>query len=303
MPSSQKTILIIMSIIFSAGVTPIIIRITQEQGMPSLVIVFIRLWIVSLGLTPIIWRYYQKELFTLTKKQILLGAMAGFWLAINLLMLFFGLEYTSVLITSVLRRTTPLWIIVPEILLLGAIFTRRIWLSLGLSIIGVALITLGGSGAIETGSQPLLGAGMAIFSAICFGIYLLIGRRLNNTIPTLLYSWLAFLSAAIVITVFVIATQTPILGYSVSGYLWTLVVTFLAQILGQMVINLGLQRFSATAMAIILQVGVVLSGVIALFTFNEIPTLWQSVGSVMVIIGIILATIEQNNRKVVTETS
>ncbi len=159
MPSTQKTVLIVLSIIFSAGVTPIIIRITQEQGMPSLVIVFIRLWIVSLGLTPIIWRHYQKELFALSKKQILLGAMAGFWLAINLLMLFFGLEYTSVLITSVLRRTTPLWIITPEILLLGAVFTRRIWLSLGLSIIGVVLITLGGGGVIETGSQPLLGAG------------------------------------------------------------------------------------------------------------------------------------------------
>ncbi len=127
---------------------------------------------------------------------------------------------------------------------------------------------------------------------------MLIGRRLNNTIPTLLYSWLAFLSAAIVITVFVIGTQTPILGYSISGYLWTLVVTFLAQILGQMVINLGLQRFSATAMAIILQVSVVMSAVIALFLFSEIPTLWQIIGSVMVIVGVILATIEQNNRRV-----
>ena len=303
MPSSQKTTLIVLSIIFSAGITPIIIRITQDQGIPSLVIVFIRLWIVSLGLTPIIWRRYQRELFALSKKQILMGAIAGFWLAINLLMLFYGLEYTSVLITSVLRRTTPLWIIVPEILLLGAVFTGRIWLSLALSIVGVVLISLGGGGAIETGSQPLIGAGMAIFSAICFGIYLLIGRQLNNTMPTLLYSWLAFLSAAIVITIFVMTTQTPILGYSISGYLWTLNVTFLAQILGQMVINVGLQRFSATAMAIILQVGVVLSGIIALFTFNEIPTLWQSIGSVMVIVGIILATIEQNNRKTVIETS
>lgn len=303
MPSSQKTTLIVLSIIFSAGITPIIIRITQDQGIPSLVIVFIRLWIVSLGLTPIIWRRYQRELFALSKKQILMGAIAGFWLAINLLMLFYGLEYTSVLITSVLRRTTPLWIIVPEILLLGAVFTRRIWLSLALSIVGVVLISLGGGGAIETGSQPLLGASMAIASAICFGIYLLIGRRLNNAMPTLLYSWLAFLSAAIVITIFVMTTQTPILGYSISGYLWTLNVTFLAQILGQMVINVGLQRFSATAMAIILQVGVVLSGIIALFTFNEIPTLWQSIGSVMVIVGIILATIEQNNRKIVIETS
>lgn len=299
MPSSQKTILIVLSILISSGVTPIIIRITQDQGMPSLVIVFIRLWIVSLGLTPIVWIRYRQQLLSLSKKQILFGIFAGFWLAINLLMFFWGLEFTSVLITSVLRRTTPLWIITPEILLLGAVFTRRIWLSLGLSIIGVILITLGAGGIIETGSQPLLGAGAAIASAISFGIYLLIGRKLNNAMPTILYSWLAFLSAAIIITVFILVSQTPVLGYSASGYLWTLAVTFLAQIMGQMVINLGLQRFSATAMAIILQVSVVLSVIIAVLLFSEIPTIWQIIGSVMVIIGVILATIEQSNRKVI----
>ncbi|GAB5493132.1 MAG: DMT family transporter [Phototrophicaceae bacterium] len=299
MPSSQKTILIVLSILISSGVTPIIIRITQDQGMPSLVIVFIRLWIVSLGLTPIVWIRYRQQLLSLSKKQILFGIFAGFWLAVNLLMFFWGLEFTSVLITSVLRRTTPLWIITPEILLLGAVFTRRIWLSLGLSIIGVILITLGAGGIIETGAQPLLGAGAAIASAISFGIYLLIGRKLNNAMPTILYSWLAFLSAAIIITVFILVSQTPVLGYSASGYLWTLAVTFLAQIMGQMVINLGLQRFSATAMAIILQVSVVLSVIIAVLLFSEIPTIWQIIGSVMVIIGVILATIEQSNRKVI----
>ena len=88
MPSSQKTILIVLSILISSGVTPIIIRITQDQGMPSLVIAFIRLWLVSLGLMPIVWTRYRQQLLSLSKKQILFGIFAGFWLAINLLMFF-----------------------------------------------------------------------------------------------------------------------------------------------------------------------------------------------------------------------
>jgi drug/metabolite transporter (DMT)-like permease len=143
----------------------------------------------------------------------------------------------------------------------------------------------------------MLGAMMACFGAICLGIYLLIGRRLSNKMPSLLYSWLVFLGAAVVSTFFMLITRTPMTGYPLSGYVWTLVVTFLAQVMGHMVINLGLQRFSATAMAIVLQMGVVMSAVLAAFVFHEIPTLVQGLGSVLVIIAVILATMEQNRRK------
>lgn len=297
MQSAYKTAFVVFNIVFAAGVTPILIRYAQGAGVPSLVIVFIRLWLVTIALFPLIWIRYKEELFALTRRQIMLITLGGFWSALNLLMLFFALEYTSVLITSVLRRTTPLWIILPEIFLLGAVFSRRIWWSLLITFIGAILIALAGNSAIELGSQPLLGAGIAIFGAICFGIYLLIGRQLTNAMPSLLYSWSVFLSASVFITIFVLITQTPIFGYSTSGYLWALAVTFVAQVMGQLGILIGLQRFSATAMAIIVQVGVVVSAIIAVFTFNEIPTLWQLVGSLLVIVGVILATIEQNERK------
>jgi len=292
MPSRQ-TIGVLGIIIFSSSVTPIAIRITQAQGIPSMIIVLIRLWLVSLGLFPIIWTRYRQALFRLTRRDYLLSAAAGFWLALNLFMLFLALEYTSVLVTSVLRRTTPLWIILPEVFLLGAIFSRRIWFSLGLTLAGVVLVAAGGLNAIEGGSQPLLGAGMATFGALCFGIYLLIGRRMSDEMPTLLYSWLVFVSAALVTTFFVQITHTPVLGYSLSSYIWTLIVTFLAQFLGHIFINIGLQRISATAMGIILQVGVVVSAVIALFVFGEIPSSLQLIGSVLVIMGVLLATQEQ----------
>ena len=48
--------------IFSAAVTPIAIRITQNEGVPSLVIVLIRLWLVSLALLPWIWLRYRREI-------------------------------------------------------------------------------------------------------------------------------------------------------------------------------------------------------------------------------------------------
>ena len=195
--------------------------------------------------------------------------------------------------TSVLRRTTPMWIVLPEIVIFGVIFSRRFWFSLVATIVGVVMVGLGGLSAIEAGSDPLLGAGMALFGSVCFGIYLLIGRQLNNAMPPLLYSFLVFLSAAIVTSVFVGATKTPVTGYPMSSYLWAIVVTVMAQIFGHIVMNLALQTYTATAMAIVLQVAVVVSAVTALFMFGEFPSLAQIFGSALVVYGVVVATIEQ----------
>lgn len=293
----RRRLLIILTMIFSAAVTPIAIRITQSEGVPSLVIVLIRLWLVSLALLPWILTRYRREISSLTARQIALSGISGFWLALNLLLLFVSLEYTSVLMTSLLRRTTPLWIVLPEILIFGVVFSRRFWLSLPLTLIGVALVGLGGLSAIEAGSDPLLGGALALIGSLCFGAYLLIGRQLNNLIPPLLYSFLVFFSAAVVTSVFVAFSGTPVTGYSARGYLWVVIVTILAQAMGHLLMNLALQHFTATALAIILQIAVVGSAVIALLLFGEVPSLVQIIGSALVIYGVVIATIEQRQAR------
>lgn len=293
----RRRLLIILTMIFSAAVTPIAIRITQSEGVPSLVIVLIRLWLVSIALLPWIWLRYRRELLGLKKRQALLAGISGFWLALNLLLLFVSLEYTSVLMTSLLRRTTPMWIILPEILIFGVVFSRRFWLSLALTLAGVAMVGFGGLSAIEAGSDPLLGGALALIGSFCFGAYLLIGRKLNNDIPPMLYSFLVFFSAALVTTVFVAGSGTQVTGYSAQGYLWTVIVTILAQAMGHLIMNLALQFLTATAMSIVLQVAVVGSAVIALFLFGEVPSLIQIVGSALVIYGVVVATIEQTQAR------
>ncbi len=293
----DKRAIIMLTLVFSAGVTPIAIRIAQGEGIPSLVIVLLRLWLVSLGLLPLVRTRYRQELARLTRRQALLAGLAGFWLALNLLLLFVSLEYTSVLMTSLLRRTTPMWIVLPEILIFGVVFSRRFWISLVITLVGVALVGLGGLTAIQAGSDPLLGGALALVGSFCFGAYLLIGRQLNNLIPPLLYSFLVFLSAAVCVSLAVAATGTPVIGYSLEAYFWTLVVTILAQVLGHLGMNLALQFLRATALAILLQVGVVVSAVIALLLFGEVPSVVQVAGSALVIYGVVVATYEQTRAR------
>ncbi|MCY4145079.1 MAG: DMT family transporter [Chloroflexi bacterium] len=293
----DKRAIIMLTLVCSAGLTPIAIRIAQSEGIPSLIIVLLRLWLVSLGLLPLVWTRYRPDLLRLTRRQALLSSLAGFWLALNLLLLFVSLEYTSVLMTSLLRRTTPMWIALPEILIFGVAFSRRFWVSLAVTLVGVALVGLGGLTAVQAGSDPLLGGALALVGSFCFGAYLLIGRQLNNLIPPLLYSFLVFFSAAICVSLAVAATGAPVTGYSLEAYLWTLVVTILAQVLGHLGMNLALQFLRATALAILLQVSVVLSAAIALLVFGESPSIAQVAGSALVIGGVIVVTYEQTRAR------
>lgn len=283
-------LLIISIITFAASTTPIAIRYAQDTGVPSLAIVFMRLVISWVLMTPFVWARHSDTLRSLSKQDYAWGMVAGFWLALNLLALFYALEYTSVLVTGILRRTTPIWIILPEILLLGAIFTWRTWIGSAISLVGVVAVTLGAGSAANAGSDPLLGAALALAGSLFIGIYLLIGRKLSRKMPSVLYSWIVFICASLATGLFMLVTRTPITGYSAEGYLWVLVVTILAQYLGHISINLGLKRFSATMMSIILELSVVLGAVIAFFQFAEVPTNVQIMGSAFIIAGVVLSS-------------
>lgn len=290
----KQTLPILFLITFSAGVTPIVIRVTQGQGVPSLAIVFMRLALTVVTMAPYVFRQYRDDLERMSRADWLWGAAAGFWLALNLTALFFSLEYASVFITGIIRRLTPIWVIVPEIVLLGAVFSWRMWTGSVLAVVGVVVVTLGTGGGVSVGTRPLLGVMIAVVGSVCFGMYLLIGRRSSNRIPSLLYSWVVFVFAGVVALVIVLMTRTPLLGYEPVAYLWVGAVTLLAQYVGHLSINMGLKFFSATAMSILLQLSVVLSGVIAFFQFGEVPGTLQLVGSAVLIVGVVLASTEKN---------
>jgi drug/metabolite transporter (DMT)-like permease len=283
-----KAYLILFILIFSAGVGPITIRAAQQAAVPSLYIIAARLLLAAVALTPISLKRYKSELGRLRVREWLLALASGFFLALNLLLLFLSLEYTSVLVTNVLRGTMPLWVIGLEIIFLGAAFSRQVWLGLLLAFAGALLVGFGSAGAIEPGRNPGLGAFLALCGAVSIGLYLLIGRRLSRNLPSLAYSWLVFSAAALIALIAVFVTGTPLAGYSLIGYMWVLVVTFVTQVLGHLAMNMSLHYFPATYVSLALQLAVVVSAALALILFNEIPSLLQIIGSAAILAGVTL---------------
>ncbi len=279
----------VLTVVAAAASAPVAIRFAQSEGLPSLALILIRLWLTSIGLAPwVLWKY-SEQFRRLTSADWGWMLLAGAIHALNLSLLFFSLEFTSVLVSSVLRQTSPLWVLFMEILFLHAAFSRRIWFAVLVTVTGAVLVGFGGAIGLDPGTRPLLGGGLALLNAVMNGVYLLIGRRTRARIGFLPYSWLVFTGAAVVISGVVALTRTPLLGYSMVGYAWAVAVTLIAQIFGHIPINAVLRHFPATLLSMSLQVSVVAAALLAFFTLGEVPAFLQVFGSGLILGGVLAA--------------
>ena len=293
---NSRILVVLALILLAAAIAPIFVRRAQLAGIPSPLLVWLRLALAAAALTPIAWRRERAALRQLRRRELLLALAAGFWLVCNLLLFFAALEYTNVFVTSVLRRTTPLWTALPEVLLLGAVFPRRLWWGIAITMLGGALVAWsGGSGAAGL-SDGQWGALIALVGAACGAFYLLLGRVLSARMPTLVYSWLVFAWGALLSGALLITLGIPLGGHSLAGYVWALSVVVIAQLIGHIGINWSVGKLPATTLSIVMQLSVVLSGLLAWFWLAETPLPGEVLGSAVVLVGVALATLRRPGR-------
>lgn len=283
-------------VIGAAG--PILLRLAQSEGIPSLVIVAFRQIMAVVLLTPFVLACYQQELRQLAPRDLIFGGLTGVVMAVRFVLMFEAFNNTSVLIAGVLNGSGPLWVALTEVLFLKAVFNRRIWLGLFLALMGGTLIGLAGfDGGASLGNNPTLGVLYALSSAALSAFYLNVGRVIRSRVSFWPYLWLVFLFAGIASVIGTIAAGMPLTGYSVEGYVWMALLTITSQLIGHGAINYALAYVSATFVSITAQMGAVISAFLAFLVFAELPGALQITGSIIVVAGVTLATAGSKTRR------
>ena len=277
----------ITMLLLSAAGVPVLIRMAQAEGVPSISIISLRLVLSTVLLAPFAFRRHGAVIRTLTGRQWVLIFLAGAFHALGLYFLFFALEATTLMVNGVLRRLSPIFAILIETIFLGAVFSRRIWIGTLATLLGMALVVFGAVEAIDAGPRPLLGAVLSIGSAVTMAIYLSIGRGIRTEIPFLAYTWVLFLGATLVSIVVVVMFDSPLIGFTPYAYLTVFFVAIGAQILGHMPANYAVRHFPATLISLMLQFAVVISAILGFVIYAEIPNALQIVGSLIMVAAII----------------
>ncbi|MCY4062818.1 MAG: DMT family transporter [Chloroflexi bacterium] len=291
-----RAYIVILIAIVATSSAAILIRLALDEDMPPLLIACARLLIATAALTPIVLRNYRERLARLSSDELKLIALAGICLAVHFTAWVTSLQFTTVLVSVVIVSTGPIWVAILEVTFLRIRLSRLVVMGLLVALTGGVLIGIPLNGALEAGQAgenfeaTAAGALLSLVGALTVSVYMLIGRKLRTKLPVIPYVWLVY-GVATASTVIVIGvTSTPVSGFRPQGYLVLLAMGLVPQLLGHSSLNYLLEYFPAAMVSMFSQLEPIGSAILAVIIFQELPPGKQIIGSLIIIIGVILAS-------------
>lgn len=198
-----------------------------------------------------------------------------------------SLEYTSIAHSLALVYTAPIFVALFSWIYLQERLPLHKWAGILVVVAGVGVLT---------GFEPtfdrrmLIGDLLAVGSAICFGIYSVVGRRLRNRYTLFAYAGTVYAAAAF----WLVPVAT--FHFSPSGYTATAVASVVALgalplALGHTLYNAALRRVSATYVNLIATQEVTGGILLGALLLGEIPTATSIVGALITLAGIVLVVL------------
>lgn len=280
--------------VFAVSTAAIFIRLAQADGAPSLVLAAARMSVAALALTPAALLRHRAELRRIALDDLKWALVAGLVLGVHFATWISSLEYTSVVNSVTLVTTAPLWVALASPLVLKESISRRAAIGIALALAGGVVVGLSGdAGAPPTRHDPLLGNGLALVGAWAAAIYFMLGRRLRARLSVVLYTWLVYGTAAILLVIAVIVGGLQVSGFPADTYLWMVLLGLVPQLIGHSSLNFALGYFPAAYVSLTVLGEPIGSGLLAIVFLAEWPVPLQLAGAVLVLIGIALATLER----------
>lgn len=152
----------------------------------------------------------------ISPKDLALCALAGALnvaVSMGLINVSLSIPDSSAAVTAVLFSCNPVFVSLFAALIEGERIGPRKVVSLLLGISGTVLISLK---SLMGGSGGFLSPALAILSAIVFGLYTVIGKRVSGRIGSLRMNGYAFLTGSLLLVPFLLATGRPLFAFDLS---------------------------------------------------------------------------------------
>ncbi len=321
----MRDYLVLLCGVLIASSAAIMIRFAQADGMASLTIAAGRLTLAAVILTVPAMRRGSRREHHWRPRFVVAAASAGAFLALHFAAWITSLEHTSVASSVALVATNPVWVAIVSHFFLRERVGKAGVIAVMLTLAGS--VVLGVSGWVaEFGLGPavrgelslaeavlrqtsLRGDLLALLGAIAASAYLLIGRRSRAAGALIRYIWIAYATAAVLLWMAVVFTDTPATGYPVRAYLMVVGLGLGPQLLGHGAFNYAVRRLSATVVAVAIVGEPIGSAVLAFLLLGErlvsVPLVAgdlrvavpiQLVGLMILVVGIVLAAYDEQRR-------
>lgn len=274
-----------MIIVGILGISLSSIFVKYSTAPSAVTAAFRLLWTVIL-MSPVVFskKAVRGELFRTKGKTALLCSLSGLFLAVHFVLWFESLHHTTVASSTTIVCTEVIWVSLGYCLFMKGSLSKKALLCIGITLIGSVFIAW--SDAISY--THLAGDLLALLAAIAVAVYMLIGRYVRKSTSTTINTYIVYVSCAIVLVIMCAFQKTSLLGYGISPVVVGFLLAVFSTILGHSIFSWCLKYFSPSFVSASKLCEPVVSAIFALFLFNEIPTLLQFFGAVLIIGGNLL---------------
>ena len=294
-------LLVLLFGILTISTGSVLIRYAQAYA-PSLVIAAVRMILATLTLAPLALTRQRGELRVLTRAELGLAGLSGFFLALHFALWITSLEYTSVASSVVFVTSTPLWVAILSPFILKEPISRQVLIGMALALIGGVIIGLSDACTMQGWrltcpdiaeffqGRAILGDLLALGGALAAAFYVLIGRRLRLKYSLVTYIFLVYGGAAVVLGLSMLASGDSPLGYPPVAYLWFGLIALLPQLLGHSSFNWALGYVSAAFVSVALLCEPIGAILLAYIFLGEAPSPLKLFGAILILTGITIAS-------------
>lgn len=276
--------------LFLAAIGLIAMRHAQQEGLPSQVIVLIRLALGALVFTPLALPRHLPRIRRMPRRVWQLLLLASICFCVDLLLFTEAIKYVNILLATVIVSLMPLITALMERYLLRTPLGRSMYVGIALAMLGGFVVAFGsGSGNSYLGPQPLKGAVFALLSAVSACTYLIVGRTLRTRIPMLPYTWMLFTLTALIALIAVIPSINTAGSWSLQGVTWALVATAVSQLGAHPAFIFAIGTLSPTLVSIASQSIILFGSVLAFLFLRQIPGSPEILGGLVILAGVMFA--------------
>ncbi len=265
--------------ILCIGLSAIFVKLA---GVPGIVSGFYRVLIAALILVPL---WLARGAQAPARRVVALIVLGGIFFGLDLALWNTALLMTSAAQATLLANNAPLWVGLGALILFKEKLTRIYWLGLLLALAGMVLVARPAAGS---GFSLDAGSLMAIAASMLYAAYLLTTQRVRSTTTTVTFMTLSVVSSSVLLFGLGVAANAPFTGYPLSSWLALLGLGLISQVGGWLSINYALGHLPATQVSVSLLGQVLVTTLIAIPLFGEIPLPIQIVGGALVLAGIYL---------------
>jgi len=297
MRTLNKPTLMLFIGILAVSTASIFIR-NAQYSLPSSMIAAGRLGFATLILAPFSAKQAVKDFSTLTRSGRVRITLAGIFLGLHFVVWIRSLEMTTIASSVILVTTTPVWVAMFSPFLLKEKVKREVIAGLAVALLGIVILFWGPSILSDQSAHSIsgwLGNILALCGAWMAAAYTMIGRGARDTLPLRSYVFLVYGVAAIVAFLFSIPDFQE--GYIVfgDGLIWIVLLALVPQVIGHTLFNQAVRQMPAVYASIALLGEPIGSILLAWFFLSEKPGIFDMVGGVFVIIGIIMSFRKKGN--------